>query len=92
MSNYHPLHCYDHFKISTYYRILINLKSFYRLGTHHSYSIFVNTTPAECLVHVTRQVRETAIRHCPTCWIGPQASMRSHQISRSLTTTCGGKQ
>jgi hypothetical protein len=99
MSNYQPLHRYDHFKISTCYRIFTNLNSFYHLGTHHSYSVFVNTTPVDCLIHFTRQVkereRERNIRHCPTCWIGrsvPQASLRSHQISRSLTTSCVRKQ
>lgn len=97
MSNYQHLHRYDHFKISTYYRILINLNSLYHLSTNRSYSIFINTTPAKSLMHVTRQVRERErdFRNCPTCWIGPsgpQASLRSHQISRSLTTACGGKQ
>jgi len=58
MSNYQPLHRYDHFKISTCHRILTNLNSFHHLGTHHSYSVFVNTTPVDCLIHFTLQVKE----------------------------------
>jgi len=70
MSNYQPLHRYDYFKISTYSRILINLNSFYRLGTHHSYSIFVNTTPAEYLMRVTRHVRRRTLAIVPLAGFG----------------------